>query len=181
MTRVRVYVEGVASTVNRPPKFNAPVLFTSDAAKDIAFSDTIAGEAVDADLDALSYSKVSGPAWLAVAADGTLSGTPGAEDVGLNSFTVEVTDGLETATAVVRVRVIGPPPPTPARSVIGWDSGGNGAADHTALAGADGTLTGGTPGGGSTSTDGTSCSNRCRPESGEQQRRNCDRQQQHRG
>lgn len=47
----------------------------------------------DEDGDTLTYSKVSGSAWLNVASDGTLSGTPGAGDVGLNAFTVQVDDG----------------------------------------------------------------------------------------
>ena len=42
--------------------------------------------------DTLTYSKVSGPAWLSVASNGALSGTPGNSDVGANSFTVKVTD-----------------------------------------------------------------------------------------
>ena len=56
---------------------------------------SVATQASDVDTgygDTLAFSKVSGPAWLAVAADGTLSGTPGASDVGLNTFTVRVTD-----------------------------------------------------------------------------------------
>ncbi len=56
---------------------------------------TLAANASDVDAaygDTLTYSKVSGPAWLVVAADGTLSGTPGAADVGINIFTVRATD-----------------------------------------------------------------------------------------
>ena len=49
--------------------------------------------ASDPDADALMFAKSAGPAWLSVAANGTLSGTPGAGDVGLNSFTVSVSDG----------------------------------------------------------------------------------------
>ena len=39
------------------------------------------------------FSKVSGPAWLVVAASGTLSGMPANSDAGTNSFVVRVTDG----------------------------------------------------------------------------------------
>ena len=42
--------------------------------------------------DVLTFSKVSGPAWLSVSADGTLSGTPPVGSAGLNTFTVRVTD-----------------------------------------------------------------------------------------
>jgi uncharacterized repeat protein (TIGR03803 family) len=42
--------------------------------------------------DALTFAKVSGPAWLSVAADGTLSGTPALADIGANVFTVSLAD-----------------------------------------------------------------------------------------
>ena len=38
------------------------------------------------------YSVTDGPAWLVVAEDGTLSGTPANGDVGPNSFTIRATD-----------------------------------------------------------------------------------------
>jgi hypothetical protein len=63
------------------------------------YSDTIAGSATDANAgDTLTYTKVSdsGPAWLTVAPGGALSGTPGDGDVGLNSWTVEVSDGVNS-------------------------------------------------------------------------------------
>jgi hypothetical protein len=78
---------------NNAPQFTADPFSTADAAEAEAYAETIAGSATDADSDPLTFSKVSGPAWLAVAADGTLSGTPGSGDVGLNSFGVQVDDG----------------------------------------------------------------------------------------
>jgi hypothetical protein len=42
--------------------------------------------------DVLTFSKVSGPAWLAVSTSGALSGTPQAANAGVNSFVVRVTD-----------------------------------------------------------------------------------------
>ena len=54
---------------------------------------SLVGYADDADQgDVLTYSKQSGPAWLQVSSQGTLSGTPTFDDVGLNEFTVRVTD-----------------------------------------------------------------------------------------
>lgn len=47
-----------------------------------------------------TYSKVSGPAWLSVAADGTLSGTPGSTDAGVNEFVVRVTGNVATTADV---------------------------------------------------------------------------------
>lgn len=61
----------------------------------VAYSETLtnlAATATDPDGDSLTYSKADGPTWLSVAPDGTLSGSPGAADVGLNSFTLQVTD-----------------------------------------------------------------------------------------
>jgi hypothetical protein len=40
----------------------------------------------------LTFAKVSGPAWLNVAADGTLSGTPAVADIGVNVFAVSLAD-----------------------------------------------------------------------------------------
>ena len=40
----------------------------------------------------MAFAKVSGPAWLSVAADGTLSGIPALADIGANMFTVSLGD-----------------------------------------------------------------------------------------
>ena len=56
--------------------------------------------------DALTFAKVSGPAWLTVAPDGTLSGTPPVPDIGTNTFTVSLseTNGwVSTATMIIPV------------------------------------------------------------------------------
>ena len=42
--------------------------------------------------DVLTFAKVSGPAWLSVATDGTLFGTPAMGDIGANVFTVSLAD-----------------------------------------------------------------------------------------
>lgn len=98
---------GVAN-VNDAPVFTADPIAGADATEDAAYSGTIAGSAADVDAgDALTYSKVSGHAWLSVAADGTLSGIPGNDRVGLNSFTVRVTDGSgATDDAVLEITVV---------------------------------------------------------------------------
>jgi hypothetical protein len=80
---------------------DAPVWSSSSLAKPVVTRDqpyvsfSLAGDASDPDSpygDTISFSKVSGPAWLIVAADGTLSGAPGASDVGVDTFVVRVTD-----------------------------------------------------------------------------------------
>ncbi len=67
---------------------------------------TLAGAATDPNAGTtLTYAKVSGPAWLTVAASGALSGTPAAADVGVQTWTVRVSDGALTADATLRITV----------------------------------------------------------------------------
>lgn len=81
---------------NQNPVFVANPLSTSDATEDALYSDSIAGGATDADtdpVDTLTYAKVAGPDWLSIAPDGSISGTPTNDHVGLNTFTISVDDG----------------------------------------------------------------------------------------
>jgi len=74
---------------------------------DQPYSDSIGGTGSDPDSgDMLTYGKVSGPLWLTIDLDGTLSGTPANEDIGTNVWTVRVTDsdGL-TADAKLNIAV----------------------------------------------------------------------------
>ena len=73
---------------------------------------------IDADAS-LTYAKVSGPAWLNVAGNGALSGTPASGDAGANVFTVSVSDGIATAvSATLNITVNLAPPVT-----VYWDGG----------------------------------------------------------
>ncbi|MEN7974096.1 MAG: putative Ig domain-containing protein, partial [Verrucomicrobiota bacterium] len=81
------------SAPNTPPQFTADPVVEANGTENAAYSGTIADNATDADSDPLTFSKVSGPTWLSIASDGTLSGTPASGDIGLNSFSVEVSDG----------------------------------------------------------------------------------------
>ncbi len=97
--------------VNDAPVFTADPINKPDADEGVAYSDTINGSATDADSDPLTYAKVSGPAWLTVAANGALSGTPEAGDVGSNSWTVQVDDGNGgTDQATLEITVVAAPP-----------------------------------------------------------------------
>ncbi|MHC4883210.1 MAG: putative Ig domain-containing protein, partial [Planctomycetota bacterium] len=95
----------VNSAGNNPPYFTSDPINEFDAEEDVAYSSTIADNAFDPDSDPMTFSKVSGPAWLSVAANGDLSGTPGTGDVGANVFTVQVDaiDGSDTATLNITV------------------------------------------------------------------------------
>ncbi|QQL45498.1 cadherin domain-containing protein [Sulfuriroseicoccus oceanibius] len=95
------------TNVNESPVFASDPIVAADGSTLAAYTGTLAGSASDPDAgDTLSFSKVSGPAWLSVATDGALSGTPGVSDAGLNSFTVEVSDGNGgTAQATLEINV----------------------------------------------------------------------------
>jgi hypothetical protein len=91
---------------NDVPVFDDDPIYKPDAEEGKAYNDSIAGSATDADNDTLTYNKVSGPAWLSIAANGALGGTPTAGDVGANSWTVEVSDGNGgTDTALLNITV----------------------------------------------------------------------------
>ena len=93
--------------VNNAPVFTANPMSRANATEAVAYTgQTLSGSATDADGDSLTYSKTSGPAWLAVASNGALTGTPGSSDVGANVFTVQVSDGnggISTATLNITV------------------------------------------------------------------------------
>jgi len=96
---------------NSPPVFTVKPISRPSAGAGISYSNTLAGSATDVNAgDTLTYSKVSndtGNTWLNVATNGTLSGTPGAADVGTNSWTVHVSDGHGgTDTATLNIVVL---------------------------------------------------------------------------
>jgi hypothetical protein len=100
-----IYVNGAPSFVSNP--FSIPDVIAGQA-----YSGTIATNATDPNpADILTFAKVSGPAWLNVAADGTFSGTALSADVGTNSFEVSVTDpGNLSDTATMSVSVLAAAP-----------------------------------------------------------------------
>ena len=93
--------------VNDAPVFTANPISSPDACAGRAYSETIAGSATDEDLEAaLSYSLLpGGPSWLDVAANGALSGRPGIGDLGTNSWSVQVSDGVDSNTATLAIWV----------------------------------------------------------------------------
>jgi autotransporter-associated beta strand protein len=97
----------IALQTNTPPQFTNSIFARGSATENIAYSNSIAGAAIDADAgDNLTYSKAIGPAWLNVAADGTLTGSPTSADGGTNFFTVRVTDAAgQSAFAIVTTAV----------------------------------------------------------------------------
>lgn len=104
----------VAGDGNVPPSFSADPISRPLSYVNQAYSGTVAGAATDPNPgDVITYSKTAGPAWLSIAADGVLSGTPGPADAGINSFTLAATDyeGLSTSvTLEIEVSAAALPP-----------------------------------------------------------------------
>jgi len=94
---------------NHPPVWDEPVITAEDGEEGIPYVGlTLTSQASDPDVgDILTFAKTSGPDWLVVDEDGSLSGTPGAADAGLNQFGVRVTDqGGLFADAVLEIFVV---------------------------------------------------------------------------
>jgi len=71
---------------------------------------SLAPFASDANSDSLTFTKLSGPAWLNVASNGVLSGQPTAGDGGENTFIVRVTDpSAATSDATLKIEVFALP------------------------------------------------------------------------
>jgi autotransporter-associated beta strand protein len=85
---------------NLPPAFTAnPVIAATAVARIPYTGQSLASFATDPNLvqgDVLTFFKLDGPAWLDVAANGTLSGTPQLADIGANDFNVRVSDTAGT-------------------------------------------------------------------------------------
>jgi autotransporter-associated beta strand protein len=92
---------------NIPPTFAEAILPRGSGTEGVGYNNSISGAATDPDPgDTPTYSKAAGPAWLNVAANGALSGTPTSADGGVNYITVRATDAAgQSAFALVTVNV----------------------------------------------------------------------------
>jgi len=123
----------VLTSDGQPPVFAANPLAKPSATVGAPYSASLAGDASDLDPgDTLTFTKTAGLAWLDVAPDGALSGTPGSGTVGNNSFTVRATDsrGLFAETSLtITVANAGLP--------SGWSSGDIGSVGVAGYASAN--------------------------------------------
>ncbi|MGJ8653480.1 MAG: putative Ig domain-containing protein [Opitutaceae bacterium] len=83
------YIRVWQKSSNDAPEFTTDPVIKNTATEGVAFTASLAGDATDADSDPITFSKVSGPGWLTVAANGALSGMPSLGNVGTNAFTVQ--------------------------------------------------------------------------------------------
>src|SRR5205823_9647814 len=93
--------------INTPPQFSNSIFARGSATEGQSYSNSIAGTATDPDAgDTLTYSKAVGPAWLSIAANGTLTGVPTSGNGGTNYITARVTDAAgQSAFALVTISV----------------------------------------------------------------------------
>jgi uncharacterized repeat protein (TIGR03803 family) len=95
------------------PLFTNSQFTVASAVACLAYSSTLSGRAGAPAGDTLTYAKVSGPAWLNVATNGFLSGTPTNSDIGTNIFVVSLTDSNGvSASASMNLIVVADPPPS---------------------------------------------------------------------
>ena len=102
-------VGNLSVTVNaaNPPVFLSSPFAEPPVTAGHAYSATLATNASDPNFGAvLNFTKFSGPAWLNIAANGSLSGLPVSTNVGNNFFLVNVADGTGLSSyAVMSVNV----------------------------------------------------------------------------
>lgn len=91
---------------NHAPQWSAPTLNGPDADEGVLYAAPgFLAAASDPDGDLLTFSKSGGPAWLEIASDGSVTGTPGPDDAGMNTFRVRASDGSLHAEADFKVFV----------------------------------------------------------------------------
>jgi hypothetical protein len=103
---VAAFRSGGGGATNNPPAFTSDPITKPNATQGQSYSGSISSNAGDPNSDALTFAKTSGPTWLSIASNGALIGTPGASNVGINTFTVSVSDGRggsDTATLQIIV------------------------------------------------------------------------------
>jgi hypothetical protein len=109
-SNANVLITAITAVPNWPPAFSAASYTLASVNAGTSFSGNIATNASDLNGDAIIFAKVSGPAWLNVAANGTLSGTPANSDANTNSFVVSAADsGGASNTATLFIYVNGAP------------------------------------------------------------------------
>jgi acetyl esterase/lipase len=101
-----------ASAANQAPAFTSDPINGGSIGTGVAYSGSIAEAASDPESDPMLFSKVSGPEWLTVASDGSLSGTA-PHETGVNSFTVRVDAAGGSDTAILEITVEFVPDTTP--------------------------------------------------------------------
>jgi hypothetical protein len=108
---VELWGDATEGPVTYPsPTWSSNPVVKSNATVGVAYSGSLSGNASDPESNTLTFTKASGPTWLSVAANGTLSGTAATANIGLNTFTVNVSDGVNAAAiGTVNITVVADP------------------------------------------------------------------------
>lgn len=129
-------------SVNQAPVFSSDSIVLPNATRGQAYTaPSLTNQVSDAEQNTLTFTKVNGPTWLTIAANGTLSGTPGVANEGLNVFVVRVSDPSGASSdAELRVTVLQPPVDFASGPVAHWNFNDSalGAAPDAALPDSDG-------------------------------------------
>lgn len=125
-----VIVTAISLVPNLAPLFTLNPFTLPNATAGQPYAGTIATNATDLDGDALTFAMVNGPAWLTLASNGSLSGTPLSANAGLNSFLVSVADaGGLSNTAAMNLSVTAAAPimagisPSGTNLLLSWTGG----------------------------------------------------------
>lgn len=103
-----------------PPTVGTNLVNGGTLTQGVPYSGTVAGTATDPDAGGITYSKQYGPAWLNVASNGALTGTPG---YGVNSdqfFTIKATDA-DGAPQYFVLKIVAPPVDYGSGPIAYWD------------------------------------------------------------
>ena len=98
-------------STNQAPVFTAASITLPSASSLQPYTGTsLASYASDPEAGTLTFTKLDGPAWLTVAANGALSGQPSSSNAGTNTFVVRVTDPAGASSdATLSIDVFAPP------------------------------------------------------------------------
>ena len=84
----------VSRKPNAAPTFNSSTIIGGNVDRTAPYSGNISSSASDINGDSITFAKLTGPEWLNVNTNGTLSGTPTRTlDIGMNRFRVLASDG----------------------------------------------------------------------------------------
>ncbi len=100
-------------SANTPPAWSRNPIVLPDAIVGQAYNQSIAAFASDADGDPIKFSKVDGSTWAYLTSAGLFIGVPETANIGVNEFTVRVTDNkgaFADAKVLIRVRTGNQPP-----------------------------------------------------------------------
>ena len=101
------WFDGILDTLVPDPYFLSEQLVKTPALEGVEYVGSVEADAVIPQGGSLVFTKVAGPPWLEIAADGTLSGIGRHVNTGLNSFTVRATGDEGTyAEAELQITVL---------------------------------------------------------------------------